>query len=156
MPRHLREHGGESPLRVVYTRQGVGEMRDVVLTTQRHRAACDILELRGLRAKRHELLGGVAAVLGVEITLIPEHAPQLPHPLDRVRKQPALASYYLLYAVLGEFEAQLNRFEQAGEHFRRALELTDLPSEQTLLEKRLRECDPNVMGHRERVTATRS
>ena len=72
--RDLREQGGEPSFRVVYPRQAVGEVRDVVLTTRHHGAARDLLELCGFGAKRHELLGGVAAELGVEITLFPEHA----------------------------------------------------------------------------------
>lgn len=54
------------------------------------------------------------------------------------RKQ--LESYYLLYAVLGEFEAQLGNYEAAANHLRRAVTLTDLPTEHAFLEERLREC----------------
>jgi predicted RNA polymerase sigma factor len=51
-----------------------------------------------------------------------------------------LDSYYLLYAVLGEFEAQLNHFEAAATHFRKAMQLTDIKSEQNLLSERLDVC----------------
>jgi RNA polymerase sigma-70 factor (ECF subfamily) len=60
-----------------------------------------------------------------------------------------LDSYYLLYAVLGEFEAQLNHFSAAIRHFRTALKLTDLTSEQSFLAKRLRDCE----GRSSRVMA---
>ena len=50
--------------------------------------------------------------------------------------------YYLLYAVLGEFESQLNHIDLAADHFRKALELAPLKSEQAFLSKRLAECDP--------------
>ena len=47
----------------------------------------------------------------------------------------------LLYAVLGEFETQLNNFQAAIDNFRKALELTELRSEQLFLSKRLRDSE---------------
>lgn len=58
------------------------------------------------------------------------HIPNLAH----------LESYYLLYAVLGEFEAQLEHFDAATIHFRKAFALTPLKSERALLLDRLRDC----------------
>jgi RNA polymerase sigma factor (sigma-70 family) len=52
-----------------------------------------------------------------------------------------LDSYYLTYAVLGEFEAQLERFPSAAANFRKALDLAELKSERAFLAKRLRECE---------------
>ncbi len=54
-----------------------------------------------------------------------------------------LSSYYLLYAVLGEFEMQLNNLQAATEHFRRSFELADTKSERAFLLKRLQSCDTN-------------
>jgi RNA polymerase sigma-70 factor (ECF subfamily) len=51
-----------------------------------------------------------------------------------------LDSYYLLYSVLGEFEARLNNRDAAGAHFRKAMELATLKSEQDFLAKRFQEC----------------
>ena len=48
-----------------------------------------------------------------------------------------LKSYYLLYAVLGEFEARLNHLDAAIAQFQRALALTELKSEQIFLSKRI-------------------
>ena len=61
--------------------------------------------------------------------------------VEGIRQHQALESYYLLYAVLAEFETQLNDFQAAAKHLRKALEFTDLKSEQVLLSKRLRECE---------------
>ncbi|HEV2664240.1 MAG TPA: sigma-70 family RNA polymerase sigma factor [Blastocatellia bacterium] len=58
-----------------------------------------------------------------------------------IRKRESLESYYLLYAVLGDFEAQLKNFATAAEHLRRAIGLTELKSERSFLLKRLQECD---------------
>jgi RNA polymerase sigma-70 factor (ECF subfamily) len=52
-----------------------------------------------------------------------------------------LDSYYLLHAVLGEFEERLNNFPAAANHFRKALELADLKSERAFLSKRLEACE---------------
>ncbi len=51
-----------------------------------------------------------------------------------------LSSYYLLYAVLGEFESRLDHAEAAANHFRKAMELATLKSEREFLGKRLQEC----------------
>jgi len=52
-----------------------------------------------------------------------------------------LNGYHLLYAVLGEFEADLNHRETALQHFRKALELSTLKSEQLFLTKRIQQLD---------------
>jgi RNA polymerase sigma factor (sigma-70 family) len=64
--------------------------------------------------------------------------------LKSLRARKELQSYYLLYAILGEFEAQLHRPESAASYFRRALEQTEIASEQHLLRKRLRECEKQL------------
>jgi len=61
--------------------------------------------------------------------------------VEGIRQHQALESYYLFYAVLAEFETQLNDFQSAARHLRRALEFADLKSEQSLLSKRLQECE---------------
>lgn len=54
---------------------------------------------------------------------------------------PSLESYYLLHAVLGEFELRLNHPEAAAVHFRKSLELAEIKSEQAFLAKRLQVCE---------------
>ena len=61
--------------------------------------------------------------------------------VEAIAKKKQLESYYLTYAVLGEFEAQLGRFEEATQHLRKALQLTELKSERSFLSKRLQEFD---------------
>jgi RNA polymerase sigma-70 factor (ECF subfamily) len=55
-----------------------------------------------------------------------------------------LESYYLLYAVLGDFEAQLNDPLAAAGYFRKALQLAELKSEQAFLATRFRECQAQL------------
>jgi RNA polymerase sigma factor (sigma-70 family) len=58
--------------------------------------------------------------------------------VEAIENRGGLESYYLLYAVLGEFEAQLHHFEAAVAHFRKALQLTEVKSERVFLSKKVR------------------
>ena len=62
----------------------------------------------------------------------------------RVRDLSKLSSYYLLYAVLGEFEMRSGNLQAAAEQFRRSFELAETKSERAFLLKRLQRC---VDGH---------
>jgi len=66
--------------------------------------------------------------------------------LAPIRERKELSSYYLLHAVLGEFEAQRNDAQAAAAHFRKSLELADLKSEHTFLTNRLRMCEARIQG----------
>jgi RNA polymerase sigma-70 factor (ECF subfamily) len=61
--------------------------------------------------------------------------------IEAIPNRRSLESYYLLYAVLGEFELQLNHPEAAASHFRKALALAALPSELAFLSRKLQECE---------------
>jgi RNA polymerase sigma factor (sigma-70 family) len=61
--------------------------------------------------------------------------------IESIRNRQPLASYYLLYVVLAEFESQLDEFQGAANHLRQALQLTRVRSEQVALSKRLHECE---------------
>jgi RNA polymerase sigma factor (sigma-70 family) len=61
--------------------------------------------------------------------------------VELVRKQSELDSYYLLYAVLGDFEARRGNYGAAGNYFRRSIELTEIKSEQSFLANRIQACD---------------
>ncbi|HHY85497.1 MAG TPA: sigma-70 family RNA polymerase sigma factor [Verrucomicrobia bacterium] len=58
-----------------------------------------------------------------------------------IRNKRSLESYYLFYAVLGEFETRLGNYPAAVSHLRKAMQLTEIKSEQALLAKRLRDCE---------------
>jgi len=59
-----------------------------------------------------------------------------------IRNLQSLESYYLLHAVLGEFELRLNHQSAAAGHFRKALQLAEIKSEQVFLSRRLQACEP--------------
>jgi RNA polymerase sigma factor (sigma-70 family) len=61
--------------------------------------------------------------------------------VEAIEDQGQLEAYYLFYAVRGEFEAQRDNFQAAANHFRKALRLAEMKSEQSLLSKRLRDCE---------------
>jgi len=58
--------------------------------------------------------------------------------VESIQNRAELDSYYLLYAVLGEFESQLHHLEAAAAHFRRASQLTEVKSERVFLSKKAR------------------
>ena len=69
--------------------------------------------------------------------------------VEAIQDRGELDSYYLLYAVRGEFESQLRHFEAAAGYFRKALHLTEVKSEQKFLSKKvraLRSKEPGIAG----------
>ena len=66
--------------------------------------------------------------------------------VEAIQNRGELDSYYLLYAVRGEFEAQLRHFEAAAGYFRKALHLTEVKSEQKFLSKKVRALRSRVPG----------
>lgn len=58
--------------------------------------------------------------------------------VEAITNSSHLQSYYLLHAVLGEFEARLRHFPAAAKHLRKALELAEIESEKLFLSKRAR------------------
>jgi RNA polymerase sigma factor (sigma-70 family) len=70
------------------------------------------------------------------------HGPQTGiEAVSAIQNLQSLESYYLLHAVLGEFEVRLNHPRAAAGHFRKALQLAEIKSEQNFLAKRLEECE---------------
>lgn len=65
--------------------------------------------------------------------------------VNAIQNLQSLESYYLLHAVLGEFEMRLNRPRAAAEHFRKATQLADTQSEQAFLAKRLALCEQEAL-----------
>ena len=65
--------------------------------------------------------------------------------INAIRNLHSLDSYYLLHAVLGEFESRLNHKQAAANHFRKSLRLAEIKSEQAFLAKRLQACEERVL-----------
>ncbi|MBA4146900.1 MAG: sigma factor, ECF subfamily protein [Verrucomicrobia bacterium] len=58
-----------------------------------------------------------------------------------IQNQQSLEAYYLFYAVKAEFETRLKNFELAAQHLQKAIQLTEIKSEQLLLSNRLNNCE---------------
>ncbi len=73
------------------------------------------------------------------------HGPQAGiEAVGAIRNLQSLEAYYLLHAVLGEFEIRLNHARAAAGHFRKAMQLAEIKSEQAFLAKRLQACKEQV------------
>ena len=64
--------------------------------------------------------------------------------VEAIRNREQLKSYYLLYTILGEFEALLNNPKAAVAYFRKSLELATIKSEKKFLSKRLRSIEVTI------------
>lgn len=79
------------------------------------------------------------------VALAEVHGPQAGiEAVSAIQNLQSLESYYLLHAVLGEFEIRLNHSRAAAGHFRKALQLAEIKSEQSFLAKRLAACESQV------------
>jgi len=58
--------------------------------------------------------------------------------------QETLESYYLYYAVLGEFESRMNEPLAAAGYFRKSLQLAQTTSERQFLSKRFQRCEEQI------------
>lgn len=66
--------------------------------------------------------------------------------VNAIQNLQSLESYYLLHAVLGDFESRLNHAQAAAGHFRKSLQLAEIKSEQAFLAKRLQACEESESG----------
>ena len=74
------------------------------------------------------------------------HGPQTGiEAVNAIQNLQSLESYYLLYAVLGEFESRLDHHHAAAAHFRKSLQLAEIKSEQVFLSKRLQACEEQIL-----------
>lgn len=87
------------------------------------------------------------AALNRAVAVAEVHGPQAGiEAVGAIRNLQSLESYYLLHAVLGEFESRLNHAPVAAAHFRKAMQLAEIKSEQAFLSKRLLACEQGEVG----------
>lgn len=88
-----------------------------------------------------ELDDSPVIALNRAVALAEVHGPQAGiEAVNTIQNLQSLESYYLLYAVLGEFESRLSHSRAAAAHFRKSLQLAEIKSEQAFLAKRLEDC----------------
>ncbi|HVE16892.1 MAG TPA: DUF6596 domain-containing protein, partial [Chthoniobacterales bacterium] len=103
-------------------------------------SATDWARILSLYDRLLQIDGSPIVALNRAVALANVHGPEAGiEAVERVTREGHLESYYLLHAVLGEFEARRNCFPEAAAHLHRALELTELHFERTFLENRLAE-----------------
>ena len=66
--------------------------------------------------------------------------------VQAMARKEELKNYYLLYAVLGELEAQLKNFAAAAEHFQKSLQLSAITAEELFLTRRWRDCEAELQA----------
>ncbi len=105
-------------------------------------ASTDWRQILELYERLAELDDSPVVALNRAVALAEVHGPQAGiEAVGAIQNLQTLDSYYLLHAVLGEFESRLNHRQAAANHFRRALQLAEIKSEQTFLAKRLQDCE---------------
>jgi RNA polymerase sigma-70 factor (ECF subfamily) len=105
-------------------------------------AATDWRQILSLYDRLVEFDDSPVVALNRAVALAEVHGPQAGiAAVSAIRNLQSLDSYYLLHAVLGEFESRLNDPQAAANHFRRSLQLAEIKSEQVFLAKRLQACE---------------
>lgn len=103
----------------------------------------DWLHILSLYDRLLEFDGSPVVALNRAVALAEVRGPQAGlNALEAIAPASSLQDYYLLHAVRGELEAQLDRLPAAAGHFRKALALAEIKSEQAFLAKQLQACQP--------------
>jgi RNA polymerase sigma-70 factor (ECF subfamily) len=122
-------------------------------------ASTDWPQILSLYDRLVEMNDSAVILLNRAVALANVHGPKAGiEAVQAIQNRQELTSYYLLYAVLGEFEADLNNKEAAGNYFRKSLELTTIKSEQIFMSKKLEQIEAGSSGSklaRERKGARR-
>lgn len=110
-------------------------------------AATDWAQILELYDRLMEFDDSPVVALNRAVALAEVHGPQAGiEAVSAIQNLQSLESYYLLHAVLGEFELRLNHACAAAGHFRKALQLAEIKSELAFLTKRLKACEVDAFG----------
>ena len=105
-------------------------------------SSTDWAQILALYDRLVEMNNSPVIVLNRAVALANVHGPRAGiEAVEAIRDRQELNSYYLLYAVLGEFEADLNNKKAASNYFRKSLELTTIKSEQIFISKKLKKLE---------------
>jgi len=138
---HLGQSASGSELSAYHLQAGIAACHD----TAADDASTDLPQILSLYDCLMEIDASPVVALNRAVAVARVHGPrQGIEAVEAIADRQDLNSYYLLYAVLGEFEAQLHRDQDAAVHFRSALELAELKSERTFLAQRLRDCEERL------------
>lgn len=108
-------------------------------------ASTDWPQILGLYDRLIEFDDSPVVALNRAVALAEVHGPNAGiEAVGAIQNLQSLESYYLLHAVLGEFESRMNHLQAAAGHFRKSLQLAEIKSEQVFLSKRLRACEDQM------------
>jgi RNA polymerase sigma factor (sigma-70 family) len=134
---HLRESASGDSMSEYHLQAGIAACHATAVDYE----ATDWGRILSLYDRLMEFDDSPIVALNRAVAVANVHGPQAG--LQTVRAIPdrkKLASYYLLYAVIGELEMRLNNREAAAQEFRKAFELAETKSERAFLLKRLQKC----------------
>ena len=140
---HLARSGAGNEISVYHLQAGIAACH----CAARDYAATDWPQILSLYDQLAQMDDSPVVALNRAVALAEVKGPQAAiEAVAGIRDSRPLQSYYLLHAVLGEFEARLGHSDQAANHFRKALELAELESERTFLSKRLGVCESQILS----------
>ncbi|HUA37879.1 MAG TPA: DUF6596 domain-containing protein [Candidatus Sulfopaludibacter sp.] len=139
---HLAHSAAGGEISVYHLQAGIAACH----CAARDYASTDWRQILSLYDRLVELDGSPVVALNRAIVIAHLQGPRAGlDALAAIRDLEALNTYYLLHAVLGEFESRLNHAQAAAGHFRKSLQLAEIKSEQAFLAKRLRACEEDVV-----------
>ncbi len=95
-----------------------------------------------------ELNDSPVIVLNRAVALANLHGPSAGiEAIQAIQNGQVLNSYYILFAVVGVFVADINNKKTAGDYFRKSLELTTIKSEQIFISKKLKQLEGRLLRH---------
>ena len=108
-------------------------------------ASTDWRQILSLYDRLMAFAGSPIVALNRAVVLAELHGPRAGiEAVNAIPDLPSLGSYHLLHAVLGEFESRLDHAHAAAGHFRKALQLAEIKSEQGFLAKRIQACEQGM------------
>jgi RNA polymerase sigma factor (sigma-70 family) len=134
---HLRESASGGSMSEYHLQAGIAACHATAVDY----GATDWRRILSLYDRLMEFDDSPIVALNRAVAVANVHGPQAGLQTVRaIRDRKKLASYYLLYAVIGELEMRLNNREAAAQEFRKAFELAETKSERAFLLKRLQKC----------------
>lgn len=138
---HLAQSAAGGEISVYYLQAGIAACH----CAAQDYASTDWPQILSLYDRLAELDGSPVVALNRAIVIANLHGAKAGlDALAAIRDLETLNTYYLLHAVLGEFESRLNHAQAAAGHFRKSLQLAEIKSEQAFLAKRLQACEEKV------------
>lgn len=138
---HLAQSAAGEEITVYHLQAGIAACHSAA----KDYGSTDWRQILSLYDRLGELDHSPVVALNRAIVLANIHGPKAGlDAIGAIRDREVLNAYYLLHAVLGEFEARLQHTQAAAKHFQKSLELAETKSEERFLAQRLRDCEDQI------------